>query len=116
MTNIDGRRDAPDPGDRPRWLLHPYKVILIAALLPGVGQVFNNMPVRGITMLFFTIILGWVSYYTTTPEHSYLGRYAGGLFIYSISILDAYRWARYRWEHFGGGKGSPDQSRPASGD
>jgi len=51
-------------------------------------------------MLFFIIMMGMVSFYTTTPEHSVLGRFAGGIFIYAISIMDAYRWARYRWEYF----------------
>lgn len=100
MTENDGRLPAPLSGGRPPRLLHPYWVILIAILLPGVGQVFNNMALRGITLLFFMIILGWATFHTTTPDHSFLGRYAGGLLIYAISVLDAYRWARYRWEHF----------------
>lgn len=100
MTRTDDTRADPEPGEEPREPLHPYWIILIAILLPGVGQVLNNMALRGITLLFFTIILGWVSHNTTTPEHSFLGRYAGGLFIYAISVLDAYRWSRHRWELF----------------
>jgi len=80
--------------------LHPYIVLLIAVFLPGMGQVTNNTPGRGFTMVSFMILLGWVTYYTTTPDHSFLGRYAGGFFVYSISIMDAYRWARYRWAYF----------------
>lgn len=78
--------------------IHPYIVLAIALVLPGVGQVINNTPVRGMAMVLFMILLGWVTYYTTTPEHSFMGRYAGGLFIYAISVMDAYRWARHRWE------------------
>lgn len=90
-----------DNTDRPlRPPLHPLIVFAIAIVLPGIGQVINNTPTRGFAMVSFMLLLGWVTFYTTTPEHSFLGRYAGGLFIYSISVVDAYRWARYRWEYF----------------
>jgi hypothetical protein len=80
--------------------LHPYWVLLIAVVLPGVGQVVNNTPSRGIMFLFFMMSLGWVSMHLAPPDASFIGRYAGGFFIYAISILDAYRWARYRWAFF----------------
>ena len=77
---------------------HPRLVLLIAILLPGVGQLMNNQATRA--FLFATSIasLGWITYHLTTPEHSFLGRYAGGLFVYAISILDAYKTAKVRWE------------------
>lgn len=80
--------------------LHPYVVLFVALVLPGVGQVLNNMPTRGLTMVFFMISLAWVTYHLTTPEHSFVGRHAGGFFVYAMSILDAYKWARYRYEYF----------------
>lgn len=80
--------------------LHPYLVLAIAILLPGMGQVVNATPQRGVMMAFMMLSLGWVTFHLTTPDHSFLGRYAGGLFIYAISVLDAYRWARVRWELF----------------
>ena len=84
------------PAGRPP--MHPYWVLLVAGILPGVGQVLNGTARRGMIMVGFMIMLGWVTANTTTPEHSFLGRYAGGLFVYAISLMDAYRWARYRWE------------------
>lgn len=81
------------PADTPR---SPYLVIFVAMVLPGMGQVMNNTPARGLLMLFFMLCLGVVSYQLTTPDHSLLGRFAGGLFIYSISVMDAYKWARVR--------------------
>jgi hypothetical protein len=80
--------------------MHPYRVLLVAILLPGVGQVVNNNPPRGLMMVFSILALGWISYHLTTPEQSLAGRYAGGLFVYAISVLDAYRWARYRRSFF----------------
>ena len=92
--------------------LHPHWVLLIAILLPGVGQLINNTPKRAIMFLFFIMSLGWVTSHLAPPEASFVGRYAGGFFIYAISILDAYRWARYRWAFFhrdqaGGGVSAP---------
>ena len=94
------------PSDRPvgkataKPPLHPYWVLAVAVLLPGVGQVLNNTPARGMMMVFFILSLGWITYHLTTPEHSLAGRYAGALFIYAVSVLDAYKWARVRWELF----------------
>lgn len=105
-TNRPDRRHSPSEGPAVKPPFHPYLVLAVAVLLPGVGQLFNNTATRGLMMAFSMLTLGWVSYHLTTPEHSFLGRYAGGFFIYAISILDAYRWARYRWEIFhkrGGG-------------
>ena len=80
--------------------LHPLWVLLIAVLLPGVGQVINNSPKRGLMFLFFIMSLGWVTLHLAPPEASFVGRYAGGFLIYAISVMDAYRWARHRWEFF----------------
>lgn len=32
--------------------VHPYLVLLVAILLPGVGQVLNHAPIRGLMMVF----------------------------------------------------------------
>jgi hypothetical protein len=45
-----------------------------------------------------------VTYYLTTPDHSFIGRYSGGIFVYMLSVLDAYRWAMYRYKVFGTGR------------
>lgn len=87
-------------GSRTRPPLHPLLVLAVAVLLPGVGQVLNNMPNRALIMLFFMLTLAFVTYHLTTPEQSFLGRHAGGAFVYAVSVLDAYRWARYRFELF----------------
>jgi hypothetical protein len=90
--------DAEGPAPKPP--LHPFMVLLIAILLPGVGQVLNNTPKRGLMFLFFIMSFGWVTLHLAPPDASFVGRYAGGFFIYAISIMDAYRWARYRYAYF----------------
>ncbi|WP_214366821.1 hypothetical protein [Pseudonocardia sp. H11422] len=73
----------------------PLVVLGVAIILPGVGQVLNRTPLRGLVFVFYMVLLGTITYHLTTPEHSFLGRYAGGLFVYAVSVLDAYRWAAY---------------------
>ena len=41
-----------------------------------------------------------------------VGRYAGGFFIFAISLMDDYRWARYRWTLFHRDSGSTDSAAP----
>ena len=99
-TSREGTERPQNPAAPVRPPLHPLWVLLIAVLLPGVGQVVNNTPNRGIMFLFFIMSLGWVTMHLSSPDASFIGRYAGGFFIYAISIMDAYRWARYRWAFF----------------
>jgi hypothetical protein len=76
--------------------MNPKLVLLIALVLPGMGQAVNRMPTRGLIFVFYVILLGVVTYNLTTPDHSFVGRYSGGIFVYLLSVLDAYRWALYR--------------------
>ena len=77
---------------------NPYLVLAIAVLLPGCGQVLNRQPLRGLMFLFFTGLLGALTYITAPPSASLIGHLAGGLMVYALSIPDAYRTARLRWE------------------
>lgn len=77
---------------------HPFLVLIAAILLPGSGQVLNRQPVRGLILVFFILLLGAWSMKTAPPEASLVGHLAGGLFVWALSIPDAYRTARLRWE------------------
>ncbi len=104
MNNARVGNGGTDRMSRP-W--HPYVVLVSAMFLPGAGQIMNGQPSRGLLMVFYIVLLAAVSFHLTTPEHSILGRYAGGWFIYAMSFMDAYRTARFRWENYlqsGGGK------------
>ncbi len=78
----------------------PQWVLLIAILLPGMGQVVNNTPVKGLVMICFMVILGLITFNLAQPHISMVGKLAGGIFIYALSVMDAYYWAKYRWERF----------------
>jgi hypothetical protein len=79
---------------------HPLLVLAIAVMLPGMGQIANNQATRGLLFAFTTVALGYVTAKYAAPDASIIGRYAGGFFIYAVAIMDAYRWAKVRWEIF----------------
>jgi hypothetical protein len=78
----------------------PYWVLLVALLLPGMGQALNNTPWRGLFMACFMVMLGLITFSLAAVGVSWVGKLAGGLFVYSLSVMDAYYWARYRVEIF----------------
>ena len=81
---------------------NPYVVLASAILLVGSGQVWNRQPLRGLTFIFFAVLLGGFTLMTAKADVSLAGKLAGGLFVYAMSILDAYRTARARfavWSH-----------------
>lgn len=76
--------------------INPYLVLALAVVLPGAGHVAVRDPKRGLAFAFFVVFFAMVTYMTTTPETSFIGRHAGGLFVWALSIPDAYRRARMR--------------------
>ena len=84
--------------------MNPYLVVAIAVMLPGCGQVVNKQPVRGLMFLFFILLLGAFTLKTAGAEVSIVGKLAGGIFVYSLSVLDAYQNARMRFERWRHGK------------
>ena len=77
---------------------NPRLVLLAAIILPGSGHVLQGRAQRGLMFLFFTIILGWASSHVMPETASFIGRHIGGIFIYGMSIIDAYKWSKVKWE------------------
>ena len=87
--------------ERPqRAPLHPYLVLLIAAVAPGSGHWAVGQIQRGVMFAWFMIVLGWVTWRLAGPDASAIGRLSGGLLIYAISVMDAYKIARLRWARY----------------
>lgn len=76
---------------------HPYIVLAAATLMPGAGHVMIGQPQRGFGFAAFSLLLALICWQTTGPEHSFVGRSALGLFVWALSIPDAYRAARIRY-------------------
>ena len=77
---------------------NPYHVLAAAVILPGSGHVLQGRAPRGLMFLFFMIILGWASSHVMPETASFFGRHIGGIFIYGMSIIDAYKWSKMEWE------------------
>lgn len=79
-----------------RRVASPWLVLAVALVLPGMGQVLNDQARRGLVMVFYMLLLGAVTYAVAAPGTSTVGVLAGGLFVYAISVMDAYRVAALR--------------------
>lgn len=79
-----------------RLPISPWLVLVVAAALPGMGQVLNNQPKRGLVMDFYMMLLGLLTYLVADADASFIGRFAGGIFVYALSVMDAYRTAALR--------------------
>jgi energy-converting hydrogenase Eha subunit C len=82
--------------------LNPHLVLATAIVLPGMGQVLNRQPVRGLIFVCFALLLGGFTLKTAAPDVSFVGKLSGGLFVWAMAVLDAYKVARIRqtvWQH-----------------
>lgn len=70
--------------------------IIAAMLIPGSGYLIQGRPMRGLVMIFWMCIFGFITFQLTTPEISTIGRYSGGIAIWVISILEVYHITRAR--------------------
>ena len=93
---------------------NPYFILGAAIVLPGVGHVLNGNPQRGLTFLFFIIVLAWATSKIAPSQATFLGQYAGGLFIYALSILDAYKTARVKQETWRYSRGPSPSTGPSA--
>ena len=76
--------------------LSPYLVLAIAAILPGMGHVVCGATRRGLMMQLFMILGAFVTWHLAPRGASLAGKLAGGLFVYALSLPEAYRLARLR--------------------
>jgi hypothetical protein len=97
--SLDPKPEA--PGRAP---LNPYLVMLIATVAPGSGQWAAGSVQRGVIFVWFILIFGWIGWHLAGPGVGPVGRLAGAIFIYAISIMDAYRTARLRWARYQAGR------------
>jgi hypothetical protein len=77
---------------------NPYLVLALAVLAPGAGHVMAGEPERGLRFAFFTLLLAILTWHFSTPAQSFVGRSAAGLFVWALSIPDAYKIARVKYE------------------
>ena len=102
LAQSSGRHDVPAKNtvprreQTPRPPLNPYLVLLAAILLPGFGHVLNGQPRRGLIMQLFMIALAFVTWQLAPPAASLIGKLSGGVFVYALSLPEAFRVAKIR--------------------
>ena len=92
---------------KPRPPLNPYLVLLAAILLPGFGHVLNGQARRGLIMQLFMVALGFITWQLAPPTASFVGKISGGLFVYALSLPEAFRVAKLRQLTFERGNEHP---------
>jgi hypothetical protein len=73
--------------------IHPKLILGLAIILPGAGHVALGRYRRALGFVSFMLVLGWITAELAAPTVSFVGRHAGGFFVYALSITDAYRIA-----------------------
>lgn len=69
-------------------------ILLLAMLIPGSGHVILGQPKRGLILLFWMVLLGFLTSRFAGPEVSIVGQYAGGLAVWILSVMDVHRLFR----------------------
>ena len=73
-----------------------WAVTLAAFLFPGAGQWLNGNPQRGLTMQFFMLLFGFITWQIAPDGVSVIGRLAGGIAVYVFMVIDANGIAKRR--------------------
>jgi hypothetical protein len=92
---------------------NPRGILALALIVPGAGHVRLGLAQRGLMFLFFTVVLAWASSHVMPETSSFIGRHIGGVFIYGMSVIDAYRIAKLRMVTWQAGKAA--EANPSSG-
>ena len=71
--------------------LPPWVILLAAFLVPGSGHVLLGRPTRGLVMLFWMVIFGYVTFRLAPPGSGFLGKIGGGVAVWALSAVDVAR-------------------------
>ncbi len=71
-------------------------ILLASMVIPGSGHVILGLPKRGLFMLFWMVLLGFLTSRFAGPDVSVVGRYAGGLAVWVLSVVDVHRILKVR--------------------
>ena len=62
-------------------------ILLAAMIVPGSGHVILGVSKRGLLMLFWMVLLGFLTSRFAANDVSVVGRYAGGLAVWVLSVV-----------------------------
>ena len=70
--------------------------VAAALIIPGAGHVLLGKSTRGLLMLCWMVIFGYLTFHLSSPHVSFLGRISGGVAIWVLSVLEVYRLSHPR--------------------
>lgn len=85
-------------GRLPSWL-----ILISALLVPGSGHVFLGRPSRGLVMLFWMVIFGYVTFRLAPQQAGFIGKISGGAAVWALSVVDVARMLKARHSKDQGG-------------
>lgn len=74
----------------------PRLVLVLACLAPGAGHAALGRWSRAAGFCFFALFFAALTWKFAPHERSLVGRTAAGLFVWALSVPDAYRAAAHR--------------------
>ncbi|MBI9010984.1 MAG: hypothetical protein JEZ08_02040 [Clostridiales bacterium] len=74
-----------------------FAVVLLSMVMPGSGYVLLGKSVRGLMMLMWMFMFGYITYKLTTVDISLIGRLSGGLGVWTISVVETHKLAQKTW-------------------
>ena len=86
-------------GSVSRGYVHPFHPITAIVLLVLCVAVYFATYL-GYTKMLLSIMVFYILAQLTTPEHTWLTRHVGGVFMYGFMLIDAYRFAKIRHTFF----------------
>ena len=76
--------------------INPRLVLLFSLAAPGLGHFATRRFSRAFGFAFFTILFAALTWKFSSVDRSLIGRTAGGLFVWALSVPDAYKGALLR--------------------
>ena len=65
--------------------------VVATVIVPGSGYVLLSRPMRGLLMLCWMFIFGYITLRLSSNSVSLIGRFSGGIAVWAISVLEIYR-------------------------
>lgn len=71
-------------------------LMLLTMMVPGSGYVFLGKATRGLMMLMWMFVFAFITYHLTDESISFAGRMSGGFAVWTLSVMEVYRFGKKR--------------------
>lgn len=63
-------------------------IVLLSMVLPSSGYILLKKQARGILMIAWMLVMGFITYQLTDESISFVGRYSGGFAVWILSVVE----------------------------